>query len=95
MDMLHEIRAIRQLPGEPRRRWFFGSRMDLTVWTDTQGEIIGFQLSYDKPRAEKALTWKRDSRFFHNRVDDGESKPGRHKGTPLLGVDGLFDAPTA
>ena len=63
--------------------------MDLFVWTDDAGEVKGFQLAYDKPHAEKAISWKRETGFLHTGVDDG-SRPGHYPGTPLLVVDGEF-----
>jgi hypothetical protein len=53
---------------------------------------MSFQLSYDKGRRERALTWTPDRGFLHTGVDDGESEVGlRHKATPLLVADGYFD----
>ena len=77
------------MPGEPRRRWFNDEAMDLYVWLDDDG-YIGFQLTYGKPRAEKALTWKLGDQFTHTGVDDG-SRPGRHPGSPILVADGVID----
>ncbi len=85
-----EVRNVRQIAGESKRRWFTDGDMDLTVWLNDRQEIVGFQLCYDKSAAERALTWKQASGFLHNRVDDGEGRPGRHKGTPILIPDGLF-----
>lgn len=63
------------------------------VWLNESGTPIGFQLSYDKDRAERILTWKLDNGFLHTAVDDGESDIGfRHKATPILIADGYFDA---
>jgi hypothetical protein len=92
MAGLKESRRVRQIPGESRRRWFSSSEMDLAVWVDDRGEINGFELCYDKAKAERALRWKRGSGFLHERVDDGEGRPGRHKATPVLVPDGVFDA---
>ena len=92
--MLHEVPIVRQIPGESRRRWFTDSDMDLTVWLDNRGRINGFQLCYDKSRLERALTWTLTSGFTHQRVDDGEGRPGRYKGTPILIADGAFDPST-
>lgn len=89
--MLREIPNVRQIPGEPARRWFADERMDLYVWLGDAGAIIGFQLAYDKPHAEKAITWKRESGYLHTGVDDG-ARPSRHPGTPILVADGRFDA---
>lgn len=90
--MLREITAVRQIPGEARRRWFHDEEMDLFVWLGEQSEIVGFQLAYDKPNAEKAVTWKAATGFRHARVDDGV-RPGHYPGSPLLVAAGPFDAP--
>jgi hypothetical protein len=89
--MLHEIVSTRQHPGELLRRWFQDDSMDLFVWTDDAGEVTRFQLAYDKPHAEKAISWKQESGFVHTGVDDG-SRPGHHPGAPLLVADGEFAA---
>jgi len=88
---LREIPNIKQYPGEPRRRWFATETMDLFVWVSDTGAIVAFQLAYDKPHAERAITWKLGKGFSHTRVDDG-ANPGRHPGTPLLVEDGIFEA---
>ncbi|GAB6039841.1 hypothetical protein [Endothiovibrio diazotrophicus] len=87
--MLREITAVRQIPGEPRRRWFQDEAMDLFVWFEGE-TIVGFQLSYDKPDRERTLTWRRERGYDHARTDDG-SRPGRHPATPILVADGVFD----
>lgn len=89
--MLREVRQVRQIEGESRRRWFTDEDMDLTVWLDDAGHIAGFQLCYDKKGLERALTWRRDEGFSHHRIDDGEGRPGRYKGTPILVADGVFN----
>ena len=53
--MLREIEKTRQIAGEPTRRWFSDTSMDLIVWVE-QESAVGFQLTYDKPHAEKAVT---------------------------------------
>jgi hypothetical protein len=90
--MLTEIKQARQIPGEPPRRWFADPYFDLIVWEGEAGKIVGFQLCYGKGEDEHALTWHRDRGYLHERVDDGEGRPFRHKGTPLLLRDGRFDA---
>lgn len=90
--MLREITAVRQIPGEARRRWFQDEEMDLFVWLGERSQIVGFQLAYDKPNAEKAITWRAATGFRHARVDDG-ARPGHHPGSPLLVSAGAFDAP--
>jgi hypothetical protein len=82
-------------PGEPDgeliKRWFTDEFFDLYVWFDKQGEISSFQLCYDKPRDEHAFTWKRPSTYYHQRVDDGENRPGKNKSTPVLLPDGAIN----
>ena len=90
--MLKEILSIAQIPGEPQRRWFADDYFDLIVWFDNNGTIVGFQLSYDKEHRQRAVTWKRSNGFAHNAVDDGESRPGHYKATPILVADGIFDS---
>jgi len=92
--MLREMSSVRQIKDEPRRRWFQDEHFDLVIWNDESGEIVGFQLCYDKTRSERALTWKTASGFSHNAVDSGEDRPGRYKATPILVADGSFDAET-
>lgn len=89
--MLRETRSVRQIPGESPRRWFSDDFFDLIVWYSPRSDIEGFQLCYQKGRDEKALTWFKDAGFSHNRIDNGEGRPGHHKMTPILTPDGLFD----
>lgn len=89
--MLHEIKKVRQIPGEPKRRWFNSADMDLIVWQRGDGQPCGFQLCYDKGHAERALTWRDGIGFEHRAVDDGEaSGGGRMKASPILVPDGAF-----
>jgi hypothetical protein len=88
--MLHEIEAVRQIPGEPKRRWFNSPDLDLIVWQREDGEPCGFQLCYDKGRGERALTWRDGVGFEHRAVDDGESTAAKMKATPILVPDGAF-----
>ncbi len=89
--MLYEISNIKQNEGEPKRRWFVDEYFDLVVWSDEKDEMEAFQLCYDKTKNQHALTWSQDSGYIHNRVDDGEDKPGKPKGIPILVIDGNFD----
>jgi len=90
-DGLREIVQVRQVSGEAPRRWFTSDEFDLYVWCGASGKVNAFQLYYDKPRSEHALVWKRDARSGHFAVDDGEGRPFRHKGSPILVADGHFD----
>jgi hypothetical protein len=89
--MLREISEVRQIEGEPRRRWFSDEHFDLVIWNNDTSDIVGFQLCYDKTRGEHALTWKYADGFRHSRVDSGEDEPGRYKATPILVADGGLD----
>ena len=89
--VLLEITQVRQVDGEPRRRWFTSSSMDLVVWLDDDDAVAGFQLCYGRPTDENALTWRRGQGWSHARVDDGEDRPGKHKASPILLPGGSFD----
>ena len=91
MAELVEIRDVRQIRGEAHRRWFTSDEIDLIVWCDAAGGPLAFQLCYDKPRGEHALTWRPESGFQHTAVDDGEGDEFKWKGTPILVPDGHFD----
>jgi len=74
--------------GEFLRSWYSDDYFDLIVWKDEQEEIASFQLCYNRGMDEYALTWKRPGSYYHQRVDDGENRPGKHKATPVLVPDG-------
>ena len=90
--MLREQKHIRQISGEPFRRWFSDDIFDLILWYSSDDEVIGFQLCYRFGSEEKALTWLQKSGFSHSRVDDGERHPGLQKMAPILVPDGAFDS---
>jgi hypothetical protein len=73
--MLKEVRDVRQVPGDARRRVFFAEGLDLTVWFDRDGAVMGFELCYDKGKNERAVRWKSGQGFVHQKVDDGENRP--------------------
>lgn len=89
--MLFELRDVRQIEGEHRRRWFMDAYFDLIVWLTADDEVVGFQLCYDKQGDQRALTWKRPAVYAHTGIDDGENRPGKYKATPILVADGVFD----
>jgi hypothetical protein len=90
--MLSEVPHPRQIAGEGYRRWFTDGYFDLIVWYERAGgSVTGFQLCYDKPGTERALTWRAGRGYLHERVDDGEG-PGAFKMSPVLLPDGLFDS---
>ena len=90
---MKEIRTkfVKQIPGEPHKRWFEDSYFDLLVWENESGQIVEFQLYYDKLHNQRSLTWKKQTGYTHSKVDDGEYKPGKYKSTPILIDDGDFD----
>lgn len=89
--MLKEVVPTRQIAGEPARRWYMDKDMDLIVWLSERDDLLGFQLSYRVGRDERALTWLEGRGYSHDRVDDGEGRPGRYKMTPILIEDGGWD----
>ena len=89
--MLREIKTSKNKDKDFLKRWFNDEIMDLIVWIDEKGSIAKFQLCYDKNFSEHALTWNKSAGFQHNKVDDGEGRAGKHKGSPILVPDGQFD----
>lgn len=87
MNTFSEILAVRQIPGEARRRWFMCDAMELIVWVDDAGAPSGFQLCYDKGGIERALTWREGVGYTHRRVDPGEGTGMPFKATPVLGAN--------
>ena len=88
--MLKEFMDVRQVNGEPKRRWFSDDFFDLIVWSDESGVITGFQLCYDKENRSRALTWTNKG-YLHHGVSEGEDWIGKPKATPILVPDGAFD----
>lgn len=92
MDQLREISGGSQASGETRRRWFTCDDMDLIVRESASGEVVGFQLYYDKHHRERAVLWRAGGELQHMGVDDGEHRPMGHKAAPILVPDGILDA---
>jgi hypothetical protein len=82
--MMREIANIRQIEGEPRRRWFQGEGIDLTVWQEESGNIVEFELCYKIGWEQRALRWEQPAKYGHYLVDDGENRPGTQKASPVL-----------
>lgn len=89
--MFREVSQVKQINGESRRRWFSCDSMDLFVWINDDNEIERYQLTYNKPHNEKALTWHFKEGFLHLSVDDGFC-PGKYPASPLLKSDGSLNA---
>lgn len=84
--MLVEVPEISQRIGEPRRRWFSDAFFDLIVWIDPEGRPNGFQLIYGTGPKAHALTLRpQTSNLCHESYDDGESRPGMPKYSPVFG----------
>ena len=77
--------------GDYDRRWISDEYFDLIVWYTPRDTVHGFQLCYDKPRWERALTWLSDRGFSHTEVDSGEDTAYANR-TPVLVPDGSFPA---
>lgn len=90
--LLLEVGNVRQIPGEPKRRWFSSAEFDLFVHCAEGSGFVGFQLCYDKPHREHAIVYSETEGFRHMAVDDGEQRPGKYKASPMLTADGVFDA---
>jgi hypothetical protein len=80
--------CVRKYSDDRKRRWFSDDDFDLIIWWDNDDIISGFQLCYDKQKSERALTWRQESGFSHERVDSGETNPTKNQ-SPILVPDGL------
>ncbi|MFH0975351.1 MAG: hypothetical protein V1874_06175 [Spirochaetota bacterium] len=89
--MLKETANVQQIDGEHKRRWFWSDYFDLIVWISDENNIMGFQLCYDIRKNQRVLTWKKETGFSHDKIDDGESQSGKHKASPILTADGIFE----
>ena len=90
--MLREIINIRQVEGEPKRRWFSDTELDLYIWYGDDDTVIQFQICYDKGPKEQALTWREGEGIVHQAVDDGEGGIYRMKSTPVITGASRYDA---
>ncbi len=90
--MLIEIPDVKQLSGEPKRRWFSSPSLDLFLWYDEKDKIIQFQICYGKGPNEHALTWQQEGGLLHHSVDDGENLSFRMKSTAIMVSGSDFDA---
>ncbi len=73
---LFEIKPVRQFEGEMLRRWFDDDEgfFELIAWINDEGNVSGFQLSYDVSAHERAITWLGGA-FSHRNVDAGDESP--------------------
>jgi hypothetical protein len=89
--MLREIRGIEQRKLQHTRRWFQDDYFDLYVWQDHAGEVLRFQLCYERvSRHERALEWQRERGFQHLAVRQRYSgSPGRDQSGDMT-LDGVM-----
>lgn len=87
--MLQKIRGVRQDAVHRERHWFQDEFFDLFAWTDAAGEVVAFQLCYDRLKRERVLAWSEPTGFIHRRVDDGEELPAQ-KMSPIMVADSKF-----
>jgi hypothetical protein len=74
---LVETKNVRQRPEEGFRRWFVNEYFDVIIWYESAaGELVGFQLCYDRSVNERAFTWRRGKRGSHY-VSSGSDERGR------------------
>jgi hypothetical protein len=89
--MLRKIQGVRQDEPDRERHWFQDDYFDLFAWTDAAGEVVAFQLCYDRLKRERVLAWSEPIGFIHRRIDDGEELPVQ-KMAPIMVADGQFAA---
>ncbi len=89
--MLREIRGIEQRHAQRVKRWFQDDYFDLYVWQDRAGEVLRFQLCYERDsRRERALEWQRGRGFQHLKVRQRYgSSPGRDQSGDMA-LDGAL-----
>jgi hypothetical protein len=81
--MLKEAKSVRQIPGEPFRRWYTDNETNLIVWLD-QYRIVGFQLIVPNGNDQAVFTWHEGREVTVTSLDDGEGNMGHLKMTPIL-----------
>lgn len=88
--MLYEVKDVRQICGEEKRRWFVDEAFDLLIWETGDKRITGFQLCYNKEGIRHVLSWQEETGYMHNLLDEGEDRPGKYKMSPILVMNGQF-----
>ena len=89
--MLREIRGVEQRNPQLKRRWFQDEYFDLYVWQDRAGEVLRFQLCYERDtRRERALEWQSGRGFQHLSVRQRfGGSPGRDQSGDMA-LDGIM-----
>jgi hypothetical protein len=83
-DLLREIPHVRQIQGEPKRRWFTSEFLDLMVWANGENKPTGFQICHRSDDSEHAFTWHTGRGWDYARVDTGETGGLGIKASPIL-----------
>ena len=81
--LLREIHVSQSVEDGLTKRWFAHEDIDLFIWMDESGNLVSYQMSFDKNYAQKALAWDVMQGFSTLGVDEG-ARPGKHPGSPLL-----------
>lgn len=89
--MLKEIEKSNGESDNLTRRWFSDDALDLYVWHNDAGDIVQFQICYDKGPDERAVDWHHERGVTHHKIDDGEGKAMHMKSTPILIEGADFD----
>ena len=89
--MLQKNRGVRQDDESRERAWLQDDYFDLFVWTGLAGQVVAFQLCYERTGNERVLVWSDAGGFLHRRIDDGEHTPVKNM-SPIMVSDGRFAA---
>lgn len=81
--MLQEVKLHRQDEPNRLKRWFQDDYFDVFSWQAPNGEIVAFQLCYDRKGSERVISWDHRHGFEHSQIDDGEDSPQRNM-TPVF-----------
>ena len=81
--MLKETKSVRQIPGEPFRRWYTDNKTNLIVWLE-EHRVVGFQLIVPDGETQAVFTWHEGRKVTVTSLDDGEGNMGHPKMTPIL-----------
>lgn len=72
VPMFREVKSVRQVAGEPHKRFFRADGADLFVWTDDRGELLEFQFAFDFRFEEVAARWRRGGTTSLVEVETGQ-----------------------
>jgi hypothetical protein len=84
VDQLREIPHVRQISGEPRRRWFISEFLDLMVWVNGANRPVKFQFCHRSGVSEHAFTWHIKKGWDYATVDSGDTGGVGIKAAPIL-----------